>query len=331
MKPLAQVTRATQRNRWRRLGERALQRYGIEDTKLRFVSDTASIVFRVDAPGQRYVLRIDPEPADAEWLSMLQAELHWLSALRRDTALAVPEPMAARGGTSVQVVSVESIPDPHLVTLLRWMPGRLIGNHPTRKLMAQVGAFMAHLHRHAEHFVLPDGASRPHTAWDKLSYWQDPRNDTSATLAAQQRDLCAAASERLLTDIERIGTDSDYGLIHADLHLGNCLLCDGTLQVIDFGDCRFASYFYDIAVPLTFLVEHQDHEALRATLYDGYTRVRSLPDHAEAAVQTFTVARAFDLIEWIHLDWPSPTYRPWGPQLLASSIQQIRDYQSDSA
>jgi Ser/Thr protein kinase RdoA (MazF antagonist) len=331
MKPFDQVARATRINRWRRLGETTLHQYNIKDAKLRFVSDTAFVVFRVDTPSQRYVLRIDPELADDRWLPMLKAEICWLSALRRDTALAVPEPITAQDGTSVQVVSVEGIPGPHLVTLLRWMPGRLIGNHPTRKIMAQVGAFMAHLHCHAEHFVLPDGASRPHTEWGKLSYWQDPRNDTSATLTAQQRDLCATASERLLADIEQFGRDSDYGLIHADLHLGNCLLYDGTLQVIDFGDCHFASYFYDIAVPLTFLTEHPDLEALRASLYDGYTRVRSLPDHAEAAVQTFTVARAFDLIEWIHLDWPSPTYRPWGPQLLDSSIQQIRDYQSNSA
>jgi Ser/Thr protein kinase RdoA (MazF antagonist) len=326
MKPFDQVTHATQRKRWRHLAETALRRYGIADSKLQFISGTCFIVFRADAPSQRYALRIDPESPAPESLSMLKAEMHWLYALQRDTPLAVPEPVMAQGGTFVQVVSTEGIPQPHAVTLLGWMPGRLVGDRPTRGTMTQLGAFMARLHLHAERFVLPKGAARPHTQWDKLGYWTDPRNDTSKTLTVEQRDLCTAAAGRLLADIEQIGADGDYGLIHADLHLGNCLLYQGGLQVIDFGDCRFSSFFYDMAVPLTFLEEHRDHEALRAAFYGGYTGVRPLADGCEATVQTFIVARAFDLIEWIHLDWPSPTYRPNGPQILASAIRQIGDY-----
>jgi Ser/Thr protein kinase RdoA (MazF antagonist) len=257
MKPFDKVTRATQRRRLRHLGEIALQRYGIEDARLRFVSDTANIVFRVDVPGQRYTLRIDPEPSDSRWLAMLEAEVVWLSALRRDTALAVPEPVATQDGALVHIVSADGVPGARLVTLLRWMPGRLIGRRATPGVLAQVGAFMAQLHRHTEQFALPDGATRPHTAWDKLTYWQDRRNDTSATLTAEQRDLCAVASERLLAEIRQVGTDRDYGLIHADLHLHNCLLHEGKLCVIDFADCRFASYFYDISFFARFMLSYR--------------------------------------------------------------------------
>jgi Ser/Thr protein kinase RdoA (MazF antagonist) len=222
MKPFDKVTRATQRKRLRRLGQVALGRYGIHEAKLRFLSDAGSVVFRVDTPSQRYALRIDPEAPDPQWLAMLQAEMAWLSALRRDTALAVPEPVASQDGASVQVVATEGLPEARLVTLLRWMPGRLIRNCPTPDVLAQMGAFMAHLHQHAEGFVLPAGVARPYTSWEKLRYWQDRENDTSRTLTAEQRDLCAAMSERLLPDIEQIGTDRDYGLIHADLTPHNC-------------------------------------------------------------------------------------------------------------
>lgn len=43
-----EVTRATQRKRLRQLAAMTLQRYGIEDAKLRFISDSANTVFRVD-------------------------------------------------------------------------------------------------------------------------------------------------------------------------------------------------------------------------------------------------------------------------------------------
>jgi Ser/Thr protein kinase RdoA (MazF antagonist) len=326
VKPFDTVTRATQRKRLRRLGEIALQRYGIDDARLRFISDTASFVFRVDAQDQRYALRVDPEPADERWLAMLKAEMAWLAALRRETRLAVPEPVAAQDGGLAQVVAADGVPGARLVSLLRWMPGRLIGDRPTPGILAQMGAFMAHLHHHAERFVFPDGATRPHTAWDKLAYWGDRRNDTSATLTAGQRGLCAAAAKRLQAEIAQLGRDRDYGLVHADLHLHNCLLHEGKLGVIDFADCRFASYFYDMAVPLTYLDERQDYEPLRAAFYEGYASVRSLPDGTEAAVQTFMVARAFDIIEWIHLDWPNPTHFPFGPALLASAGRRIEGY-----
>ena len=280
---------------------------------------------------QQYALRIGSEPADDQWLTRTKAELLWLFALQRDTALSVPEPVTAQDGTLVQRVSTDKIADGRLVTLLRWMPGQRIGKRPRSNLVRQIGAFMAQLHNHTDQFTLPDNINRPHTRWDKLRYWQDPQNDTSDTLTREQRHLCAVASQQLLAEIEQIGIEKDYGLIHADLTLNNCLLHQGQLGVIDFADSRYASHFYDIAVPLTDITEYwtievRDYEALRATFYEGYSQIRPLGRRYEAAVETFMVARAFDVVEWIHLDWPSLTYFPFGPQLLSQAIQRIKGY-----
>jgi len=145
-------------------------------------------------------------------------------------------------------------------------------------------------------------------------------------LTPEQHDLCCLASKRLSTEITQIGTQEEYGLIHADLHLANCLLHEGELGVIDFADCRFASYFYDMAVPLTYLDERPDYEDLRDAFFNGYAKERTLPEQFAAAVQTFMVARAIDIIEWIHLDWPNPNHFPFGPELLATAIRRIRNY-----
>lgn len=330
MKQFDQVTPAIQRKWLRQLGYTALERYGIEDAKLRFISTPSSTVFRVDTVSQRYVLRINSEPPD-RWLRWTEAELLWLLAIKRDTELSVPEPIAAPNGTFVHRVSTNKIPEGRIVTLLQWIPGRRIGKRPAPYLVRQIGAFMAQLHSHTEQFSLPDDINRPQTVWDKLRYWQDRQNDTSDTLTTEQRDLCAIASERLLTEIEEIGTSEDYGLVHADVTLNNCLLHQGQLNVIDFADSRYASHYYDIAVPLTDLTEywhidHQEYERLQATFYDGYSTVRPLGRRYESAVETFMIARAFDVVEWIHLDWPSPTHFSYGPELLSSAIQRIRDY-----
>lgn len=322
MKSFDEVTRDAQRERLKHLGEMALQRYGIENAKLTFICDKENTVFRIDTlDQQQYVLRI----SNPQMLMRLEVELLWLLALQTDTALSVPEPIPAQDGTLVQVIATEGIPETRCVTLLRWVPGQILDDQPTPNLLTQMGAFMAQLHNHTEQFALPDGITLPHTSWDKLRYWQDHQNNTSATLTTEQRNLCAVASQRLLAEIEQIGTGAGYGLIHADLHLRNCVVYQGRLRVIDFADCRIDSHFYDIAVPLTKLVKYQNYEALCSAFYEGYSSVRALAEHYEAAVETFMTARSFDIIEWIH-SWPSPTHFGFGPGLLSSSIQQIRYY-----
>ena len=330
MKSFDQLTPTTQRKWLRELGYTALKQYGIKDAKLRFISESSAIIFRVDAANQQYVLRINPELPD-QWIKWTQAELLWLFALKRDTKLSVPEPIADPNGNFVHIISTNKIPEGRLVTLLRWMPGQRIGKHPAPYLVKQIGTRMAHLHNHTEQFSLPENTNRPHTSWYKLTYWQDHHNDTTKTLTTKQRDLCTIASERLLTEIKNIGTSKNYGLVHADVTLNNCLLHQDQISLIDFADARYASHYYDIAVPLTNLTEywnidHQTYDMLQNTFYEGYSNVRTLGKHYESSVKTFMVARAFDVIEWIHLDWPSPTHFPFGPKLLSSSLQRIRNY-----
>jgi Ser/Thr protein kinase RdoA (MazF antagonist) len=164
------------------------------------------------------------------------------------------------------------------------MPGRLIADRPMPGILAQMAVFMAQLHHHVYRFAFPDGATRPHTAWGKLAYWCDRRSDTSTVLTAEDRGLCAAAAERFQAEIARVGYDRDYGFIYADVHLHNCLLHEGELSVIDLADCYFASYFYDMAVPLRHLDERRDYEPLRAAFYEGCAGVRPPPDGSEAVI-----------------------------------------------
>ena len=258
MKSFDQVTRTTQRKWLRQLAEAALRRYGIDNAKLRFITESCVMIYRVGTEYDQFVLRVDTELPIEKWIVMSEGELLWLMALQQDTDLIVPEPVFAQDGTGVQVVKTKEIPEGRIVTMLRWIPGQHVRKRTSPKLARQLGAFMAQLHIHTETFSLPEKFNRDRTSWRKLRYWQDSQNDTSKLLTDDQRILCAKASERLLLEIEDIGTESDYGLVHADMALKNCLLHQGQLGVIDFADCRFSSHYYDIAVPLTDFTDYWD-------------------------------------------------------------------------
>ena len=328
MKKFTDLSRLTQRKKLKELGKAALARYNIKNSDLRFISDTSNVIFRVDTPNQRYVLRIDPEPIQPNFKMRIETELCWLLALRQDTELEIPIPVQTGEGHLVIAVSTAAIPNGRYVSLLKWIDGNLIGERPTLKSLRQLGTFMAKLHNHADHFKLPDHLNAPITNWDKLNYWHDPNSDISKNLTPYQQELCAAASFKLLDEIKQISTAENYGLIHADLNLYNCLKHQGELKIIDFGDCRIDSYFYDFAVPLTYLDELDNYDALYAALCEGYNRIRPLtPEHLKT-VETFIFARALDMIEWAHFDWPSLNHFPWGADFVAKYTHNIKQFMS---
>ena len=134
-----------------RLAKLALGRYGLCDARLRLLSHGFKEVFLVAPRSQgRFVLktygmtpevgeevRRDPRYRTGPGLrspETIEAQPHWLSALGRETDLAVPEPVPLPDGSLVRQVSFADLPP--LRSLLRRMSARhrelYPSNHPPR-------------------------------------------------------------------------------------------------------------------------------------------------------------------------------------------------------
>src|SRR5690606_31533543 len=106
--------------------------------------------------------------------------------------------------------------------------------------------------------------------------------------------------DELRARLARYGTTPDrYGLIHADLRLANLLVDGPDLAVIDFDDCGFGWYMYDLAAALSF-IEHDPRvpELIDAWL-TGYRTLADLPAEDEAEIWTFILFRRLLLVAWI--------------------------------
>ncbi len=304
----------------RHLAAAALAAYPLRDTRLRLVGDMENTTFRVDAhelgrhrasppSGSRdlFLLRVHRPGRHGRGVGSVAAigsELRWLTALRAQTHLLVPEPVATSDGEPTVTVSSATVPETHTCSLLRWMSGRIHTANPRPRHIGLLGAAMAQLHNHADQWVPPAGFVRIEWNWEaffgnNLEYGGISASQCWRLLPRELRakfSTVASRAERLMT---RLGDGPDrVGLIHADLHLDNALFHAGGIRLIDFDDCGFGFRLYDVAVALWELRHRPDYPVFRDALVAGYTRHRSLPADDLAHVDTFIATRAVTFGLW---------------------------------
>jgi len=290
--------------RMRQLAVRALGAYPLADPELRFVAHGENTTFRVDATALdgrgRFLLRVH-RPArhgrHVDSAAAIGSELDWLTALRADTDLSVPEPFRTTDGNLTTAVASSHVPEPRVCSVLRWMDGRVHSSAPRPVHLRRLGSVMARLHNHADQWRVPPGFVRIRWDWetffgDTMVYGGVNAADAWDLIPDDLRRRFDRVAARMRRVMAQLGDGADkVGLIHADLHLDNALFWRDDVRVIDFDDCGFGYWLYDIAVSLWELRDRDDYEQLRAALIDGYTQHRPLPPGGLAHLDDFIAAR----------------------------------------
>ena len=325
MESFTALSHRTQVGRLNRLAAAALAEYDLPGARLAPLVHAFNTTFQVtDARGNRYALRITL-PGKCS-VAEVQSELAWLVALHRDTNLVVPEPVSSRLGALLTVASAPGVPEPRICALFRWLPGRFVRAGLMPRHLEQVGRLTAQLQNHAQGFQLPPGFTRPRI------------DDIPATRAAvvpllakvrptDDVALVEAALDRVAATLDRLGHGVDaYGLIHSDLHQWNYLFHHGQIHLLDFDDCGYAPFLYDLAVT-TFEVEQYSHfRALRAALLAGYGATRPLPPDPETVLTTLTQLRRIQNLIW-DISLQGDVYRRehW-QQIVTSGLDRLRAF-----
>ena len=158
MKSFYSLTNRGRALRLRRMALAALECYDLEVERVRLITNDLNGIFRVDAAGGgKFILRVSLPDPGGHTLEEIRSETMWLAALRRDTALGVPRPLAARDGAYVTKVEVDGVPEPRHCAVFSWVPGPDLGDRLTLENVRRQGELLAELHCHAESFVPPDG------------------------------------------------------------------------------------------------------------------------------------------------------------------------------
>jgi Ser/Thr protein kinase RdoA (MazF antagonist) len=281
--------------------EPALSRWsGLAGGAVRLINHSENHTFQVDTPEQgSFTLRIHRPGYQSR--PSIESELAWLAALRRDTALAIPEPVAGRDGKTLQDIAIGG--EGRLAVLFRHVAGR----EPTlddalEPIFETLGGYAATMHRHVATWQRPPGFERQvwqaATILDEDGLWGDWRVAPGVDNA--NRKILDRLDSALWLRLAEYGTGPErYGLIHADMRLGNVLADGEAITLIDFDDCGFCWFAYDFAAAISFHETDPAVPALKAAWLEGYRRLRPLEPADVAAMDSMVLLRRMALLAWI--------------------------------
>lgn len=113
----AVLSHRAQVNQMRQVALRALDAYPLADPSVRFVALGENATFLLaaradDGTVDRFLLRVHRPMRHGRFIdpnAAIASELHWLTALREQTDLSVPEPLRTRDGELTTTASVPGI------------------------------------------------------------------------------------------------------------------------------------------------------------------------------------------------------------------------------
>jgi len=166
----------------------------------------------------------------------------------------------------------------------------------------RLGNICARMHGHARTWRRPPSFVR--FSWDfdacvgpggRWGRWQDGIGVGQAEL-----EVLGRAASVMRARLRRYGTGPDrFGLIHADMRLANLLVHGHDIQVIDFDDCGFGWFMFDIGSALSFIEHDPQVPELCDAWLAGYRGVRSLALADADEIPTFILLRRLQLVAWV--------------------------------
>lgn len=327
MKAFRQLTRRARLYHARALAKIALEAYGLPQAHLSFIQYGENIIYRVDLPGpiapqagpyhpNRCVLRIHAM-GDQDAIA---SELAWLAALNRQAGLPVPAPVATPEGHLLAEICTPVFPKGRIVSLMRWLDGRKIQTGLQPVHLTALGKTVAQMHTFAAGWQPPPGFTRPTWDWEAQlggSDFEHALDELVASMPEHFRAPFEKVSQAARAAMETLGKGPGaFGLIHADLYPENVLYKGERACPIDFEDCGFGYWMWDIAVALCKWAWDKDWERMRDAFYAGYSRIRSLPAAQWAQLDLFVAAQFATMVLWSsaflkHDPKRAAEYEPW--------------------
>lgn len=260
-----------------------------------------NIICELKTENDRAVIRIN-RPGYHN-LEELENELLWITEINKKTDVHTATVYTGVDGKILHEFTSGSglIYTYSIQAFLSGIPLRKLQGKNRMEQLKQVGRIAAKLHTMEEDNPhIPDKFRR--FTWDipdtlregaRWGYFLSVNS-----FAKDDRKLFEAAAEKIERRLLKYGRSSkNYGLIHADLHSENILVDGNEMSLIDFDDCGYSWYLYDLASAVS-----QQSEEIGEMVHayvEGYQEIRMLSEVDRSEIETFVLLRRLVRLGWM--------------------------------
>ena len=268
--------------------------YALDVAGLVEVRVTNNWVFRLRTPIGDFALRI--HRPGYRLPQEIRSELTYLAALAEGSEVVAPVPVATRDGGLV--ASVEDGGEVRHASVVTWLRGevRRPGRGAGPMTLFRIGQALGRIHRFSESYVPPDGFELP--IWDVATMFSSERLRWVET--APHRRLFDRVADLVGEGFAGLtATPANYGVLHHDFILLNCLHYGRHTAVIDFDDNGWGFYLQDLGGLLGNLKDYSNYRSLRRWFIDGYESVRLFPSAEKRDLELMIALRRCTSALWL--------------------------------
>ncbi|MGB3493248.1 MAG: phosphotransferase [Elainellaceae cyanobacterium] len=358
-KSFVELTSTEQAQQLEKLAETVLPQYGFQQAEVQLISHGDNTVFAVNGSrellvesdsgvglserhllhrpkaSERFILRVHR----SRYLTpkAIESELHWLTHLHHNTPVSVPQPISTGDNILCPSAQMLGMPEPRICSLTGWVKGRspLDLHRPERSqphILVAIGRLLGTLHHHSAQWTAPESFTRPYWNWDGLfgkgAGYSDDGDRVWELTPQPYRRLFEAVSTQAKNAMADLGEERDqFGLIHGDFWLGNLLIQAEDIGVIDFADCGFGYWGYDLSRFLNDFSTEPLYSACLDHLLQGYTQVRPFPDAQLRHLKLFGAMQQVTLALWrVNRAQDHPSFRSTLVADLEETAESIEAY-----
>jgi amicoumacin kinase len=188
----------------------------------------------------------------------IRAELEWINYLKSNS-VQVCETVLSQNKNEIETVKVDS--SLFHVVVFKKIPGQRIADNTLNENQVCLWATqLAKMHLLAKSYQPKN---------EKRKIWIE--DSTFLIAAASLDELAEKIKDETIRVIDWLKSkeinQSDFGLVHGDLHTGNFFFNENTMTIFDFDDACYHWFLYDLSIPILTLMHDYEKPEHRAQGY----------------------------------------------------------------
>lgn len=312
----------------KKLALAAMARYPIKLKRIKFINYGENATFQLtDSKNSNYLLRVCRN--DYHTKEALLEELSWLRNLEKTKKFQIPNPVLSKAKKLLVNVSTAEIPEGRKVVVFRWTEGRFFVNNISEKHMFMLGRQTGNLHVESKSLKV-----KHRRYWDAEGLLGKEAKfgsiDRLPGATRGQQRIISVGRKKILTKLKKyeLKFPNKMGMIHADLHTGNFLVNKDGMALIDFDDCGFGFFAYDIAISIMSLerfkkLSRKKKNLLKEAFFAGYRQILPWEKDDENILEYFISARRMLMLGWLSSRSDNPRLKKYYQKALKQAVKHL--------